>query len=326
VEQAEQFLEPALTMQTSVITPADLPVSGIGLGCVTFGREIDEPAAHVLLDHAVANGIRFFDTAVAYAQGASESIIGRWLASLRPAPGTVTVATKILPPYEPERLANIVDASMQRLGVPAIDLLYLHRWDATAESPASLAALDSLVRSGRVRALGVSNYSREQLETALALQERHGWERFSVVQNNHNLAVSDVSADLRSFCAARQIAIVTYSPLGAGFLTGKHRRGVPAGTRFDLVPGHQDVYFHDKAWRRLARLESVAARTGHTPSHLALAWALHQPGIASVLVGGRSPAHLDQALAAQFFDDPATLAALTTDREEIDLSHEDLPC
>lgn len=294
-------------LKTIAITPANLRVSEIGLGCVTFGREIDEADAHVLLDHAYARGVNFFDTASAYSQGASESIIGRWIASRRP---SVTVATKILPPYEPARIADVVGECSQRLGLAAIDLLYLHRWDATAESPSALAALDALVRAGKVRALGVSNYNLLQLETALALQEQHGLERFSVVQNNHNLAVSDVSANLRQFCAARKIAIVTYSPLGAGFLTGKHRNGVQPGSRFDLVPGHQDVYFHEEAYRRLARLESVAARTGHSQAHLAFAWALHQPGIASVLVGGRTPAHLDQALAALAFDDPAILLDL----------------
>lgn len=301
-------------MQTTVISPAALRVSKIGLGCVTFGREIDGAAAHVLLDHAYAHGVTFFDTASAYAQGASETIIGSWLA-LRKQP--VTIATKILPPYEPERIADVVGESSARLGVGAIDLLYLHRWDATAETVEALVALDTLVRADKVRALGVSNYNLPQLEAALALQQQHGLSRFSVVQNNHNLAVSDVSAEFCEFCAAEQIAIVTYSPLGAGFLTGKHQRVVQPGSRFALVPGHQDVYFNDEAWQRLARLESVAVRTGHTPAHLALAWALHQPGVASVLVGGRTPAHLDQALAALEFDDPVLFAELDRQKKNV---------
>jgi len=296
-------------LKTTTITPAHLRVSQIGLGCVTFGREIDEAASLVLLDHAYSRGVNFFDTASAYSQGESESILGRWLASRHP---VVTIATKILPPYEPGRIADLVSESSDRLGLSAVDLLYLHRWDATAESPATLAALDALVRTGKVRALGVSNYNLHQLETALVLQEQHGLERFSVVQNNNNVAVHDVSAEFRRFCALRKIAIVTYSPLGAGFLTGKHRHGVQPGSRFDLVPGHQDVYFHEEAYRRLARLELVATRTGYSQAHLALAWALHQPGIASVLVGGRTPAHLDQALAAQAFDDPTIFAELSS--------------
>lgn len=301
-------------METTFISSARLRVSRIGLGCVTFGREIDEGAAHVLLDDAHARGINFLDTASGYSQGASESILGSWIASRRPAAGSITVATKLLPPYDPKRITEAVDASLTRLGLAAIDLFYLHCWDAAAESPAALTALDSLVRAGKIRALGASNYNRQQLETALALQQQHGLAPFSVLQNNHNLAVRDVSAALLQFCDSRQIAVVTYSPLGAGFLTGKHRHGVQPGSRFDVAPGHQHVYFHGQAYQRLARLESVAARIGRSQAHLALAWALHQPGVASVLVGGRTPAHLDQALAAQAFDDPALFAELGDDR------------
>lgn len=282
----------------------------IGLGCVTFGREIDEAAAHELLDHAYARGVTFFDTAAAYSQGGSERIIGRWLDSRRPPAGTVTIATKIQPPYEPGRLSEVIEQSRQRLGVETIDLLYLHQWDATAESIAVLEALDGLVRSGRVRSLGASNYSCAQLATSIALQQQHGFAPFQTLQNNHNFAVRDVTPELLQWCAARGITIVTYSPLGAGFLTGKHRHGVQPGSRFDLVPGHQAVYFHPQARQRLARLEQVAAQAGQTQAHLALAWALHQPGIAWVLVGGRTPAHLDQALAAQKADADAWLAEL----------------
>jgi aryl-alcohol dehydrogenase-like predicted oxidoreductase len=300
-------------MNTLLIGPAGIRVSSIGLGCVTFGREIDEGAALALLDYAHARNVCFFDTAAAYGDGASERILGNWLASRRPASGSVSIATKMLPPYEPERIGESVGRSLQRLGVAAIDLLYLHRWDATAESPAALAALHDLVKTGKVRTLGASNFSMSQLAAAVTLQEQHGFEPFRVVQNNHNLAVSDVSPEFREFCAGRKIAIVTYSPLGAGFLTSKHQRGVSPGSRFALVPGHQDVYFHENAYRRLARLEAVAARTGHSQAHLALTWALHHPGVASVLIGGRTPAHLDQALAAQTFNDPALFAELSAE-------------
>ena len=247
-------------------------MSSIGLGCVTFGREIDEAAAHTLLDDAYARGIGFFDTAAAYGNGKSEQILGSWLAA-HPSVDSLTVATKVLPPYTPANIEDSVKQSLQRLAVPRIDLLYLHRWDATAESPDTLAALSVLAAAGKVRALGVSNYNLSQLAKAVSLQADLGLEPFRVLQNNHNLAVSDVSLEFRSFCAARDIAIVTYSPLGAGFLTGKHQRGVSPGSRFDLVPGHQDVYFHEPSRRRLAQLEAVAARTGHSQAHLALAWA-----------------------------------------------------
>ena len=268
-----------------------LPASRIGLGCVTFGREIDEAASFALLDHALARGITHFDTAAAYGGGASEIILGKWLASRKPV--NITVATKILPPYD-----HIdVTPSLQRLGVDHIDLLYLHQWHDSALKAG--AALEKLP----VSRFGASNVTLDQL--------RDLGPRFSVIQNNHNLAVSDVSDDLRDYCAAHEIAIVTYSPLGAGFLTGKHQNGVQAGSRFEIIPGHQQVYFHDAAYKRLARLEATAKRTGHSQAHLALAWALHQPGIACTLIGGRTPAHIDQAFAALDFADEAVLSELT---------------
>jgi aryl-alcohol dehydrogenase-like predicted oxidoreductase len=269
----------------------------IGLGCVTFGREIDDAASFALLDHAFTRGVTHFDTAAAYGGGASETILGKWLASRKPE--GITIATKMLPPYD---RIDITD-SLRRLGVEQIDLLYLHQWHESV--PQGIPALQSLLHSSRIKSLGASNVTLEQLR-ALG-------PRFRVIQNNHNLAVRDVTEALRDYCASNNIAIVTYSPLGAGFLTGKHQNGVQAGSRFEIIPGHQQVYFHDTAYQRLARLEAVAKRTGHSQAHLALTWALHQPGIDTVLVGGRTPAHLDQAFAALEFDDPALLAELTLD-------------
>jgi aryl-alcohol dehydrogenase-like predicted oxidoreductase len=273
--------------------PDPLPFSRIGLGCVTFGREIDEAVSFALLDHALERGITHFDTAAAYGGGASETILGKWLASRKPA--NITVATKILPPYE----RMDITPSLERLGVDHIDLLYLHQWHDTALKAAE--ALEKLP----VRRFGASNVTLDQLR-ALG-------RRFRVIQNNHNLAVSEVNDELRDYCATNDIAIVTYSPLGAGFLTGKHQNGVQAGSRFEIIPGHQQVYFHDAAYQRLARLEAIAKRTGHSHAHLALAWALHQPSIACTLIGGRTPAHIDQAFAALEFADEAVLNDLTLD-------------
>ena len=279
-------------MTTQFITPTNLPVSQIGLGCVTFGREIDEASSFAMLDHALDRGVRHFDTAAAYGGGASETILGKWLASRKPE--GVTIATKVLPPYD--RID--ITPSLKRLGVDQIDLLYLHQWHETALQ--ADAALEKLP----VTRFGASNVTLDQL--------RGLGPRFSVIQNNHNLAVSDVTDALRDYCAANEIAIVTYSPLGAGFLTGKHRDGVQRGSRFEIIPGHQQIYFNDSANHRLARLEAVARRSGYSQTHLALAWALHQPGIETVLIGGRTPAHLDQAFAALEFTDEVLLGDLAT--------------
>jgi aryl-alcohol dehydrogenase-like predicted oxidoreductase len=279
-----------------------MDTSNIGLGCVTFGREITEEASFELLDYAVAGGITFFDTAAAYAHGASETIIGNWLVSRRPDLESLRIATKFQPPFTPARVSEVVAGSLSRLGVAALDLLYLHQWDETAASVDFLTALDREVTGGRVKAIGVSNFHRNELEQALSVQDRFGLRRFSVLQNNFNYAVSDVDFEYRTFCESQEIDVVTYSPLGAGFLTGKHRNGVAPGSRFDLIPGHQDVYFQKVSQDRLARLESLARESGHSPSHLALSWAMHQPGIQTVLIGARTTAHIDQAIAAREFD------------------------
>ena len=288
--------------------PAKLSLGSIGLGCATFGREIDEAASFALMDHAMARGVTHFDTAAAYSAGGSEQVVGKWLAARRPK--GLTVATKLLPPYDPAKLAAQLELSLKWLGLETVDLLYLHQWHDSAVEPATLAALDALVGAGKVRRLGASNFPAAQLATA---RERHvaaGLARFEVVQHNHNYAVSDLDASLVAVCAAQDLAIVTYSPLGAGFLTGKHRDGVQPGSRFELIPGHQTIYFKDAPRQRLARLEAVAARHGHTPAHLALAWALHSQPPHTVLIGGRGPAHLDQAFAALQLNDPKLWAEL----------------
>jgi aryl-alcohol dehydrogenase-like predicted oxidoreductase len=291
--------------------PLPLPTPGpICLGGSTFGREINETAAFALMDHARARGVSLFDTAATYSAGASERIVGAWLASRRPALDAPSIATKIYPPYTSAAIDTAVAASAARLGVETIDLLYLHKWDETADTPEAVRALDCLVRAGRVRTLGASNFTHEQLQASLALQARLGLAPFRFLQNNNNLAVREFDAPLRDLCTAEGVAVVTYSPIGGGFLTGKHRGGVEPGSRFDVSPGHQNVYFNPGSERRLAHLSEVSARTGHPMAHLALAWALHRPGVTSVLIGGRGPAHLDQAFAALDLDDAGLFAEL----------------
>lgn len=297
-----------------MLAPPRSPSSAaIGLGSSTFGREIDRAAAFQLLDHAIARGITHFDTAALYGAGAAEQILGEWLARHRDRRAEWQVATKIYPPYTPAAIKAACASSLQRLGLGFLDLLYLHKWDDHATNPAALAALDELVRQGAVRAIGASNFDATQLAAVHAVQRERGLTPFTFLQNNHNLAVREAEPGLRSYCATHGTQVVTYSPLGAGFLTGKHRDGVPPGTRFAYSPGHGDIYFNDVCRGRLARLEAVAQRTGVALPHLAIAWVFHQAGIDRVIIGGRSPGHIEQALAARAFDDPALFSELGRD-------------
>lgn len=281
----------------------------IGLGCVTFGREIDRATSFAMLDHAAALGWTHLDTAAAYGGGASEQVVGEWLGA-HGARDHFTLCTKILPPYSAATISSAVSLSLQRLQVEAVDVLYLHQWHATALETETLLTLEQLAHSGRVRGIGFSNFNNEQLTEALARADAVGGVTVCALQNANNLALRAIDDTTRQLCTTHAIEIVTFSPLGAGFLTGKYDTGVPEGSRFAVIPGHQRIYFTDTARARLARLQSVAARHKIDPTDLALAWALHQPGISTVLVGGRTPAQLDRAAHAQAFDLPEVFGEL----------------
>lgn len=277
--------------------------NSIGLGCVTFGREIDKQASFSLMDYAVENGITFFDTASAYGDGASERILGAWMIDRRPASDSILIATKILPPYNPKTIIESVNQSLKNLRTDALDLLYLHRWDASIEYPETLNAFNHLIKIGKIKMLGTSNFNAQQLGKTIRLQKDNGLEVLRTIQNNNNFAVRDICKEIVQVCADHDIKIVTYSPLGAGFLTGKYKNGVKKGTRFSLVKGHQDIYFNETSFQRFNKLQKLSAFTGYATSHLALVWALHQPNITSVLVGGRSRKQLEQAFSALAFYD-----------------------
>ncbi len=203
----------------------------------------------------------------------TEIIIGKWLDEHTGLKESITVATKILPPFSTNNIEKSVNESLKRLKTETIDLLYLHRWDTSLDNTDSLHALNNLILTGKIKSLGASNFTTEQLSNTLQQQIENNFITFQFVQNNHNLAVSDIGIEFKKICTQYNIPMISYSPLGAGFLTGKHLDGVQTGSRFDLIPGHQDVYFNEVAYTRLARLQQVSVRTSYTPSHLALAWA-----------------------------------------------------
>ncbi|MEQ9410811.1 MAG: aldo/keto reductase [Fuerstiella sp.] len=286
-------------MQYRQLGSTDLSVSAIGMGCVTFGREIDHPVSLKIMDHAFESGITLFDTAEAYGQGSSESLLGEWLQT-RQCRDRVVLATKVNGTLTRARILASAESSLKRLQTDYIDLLQTHVWDESTQLEETLEALTLLVQQGKVRYVGCSNYSAEQLARALQLADQNGLARMACVQPPYNLVQRDIEADLLPLCAARQIGVISYSPLAAGFLTGKYRPGqsVPEGTRFDVIPGHQEIYFNEHGYEVLARLDEEADRTGVPHIEQALSWVFRQPGVTSVLVGARQTSHLDQALAA----------------------------
>lgn len=287
-----------------------LRVSAIGMGGATFGREIDEPAAFAVLDRALARGITLFDTAEAYSAGKSEAILGRWVAS-RGVRNQIVLATKVAPALGGARVIAAAEASLRRLQVDTIDLFQLHSWDAGTPLEETLAALDTLVRAGKARYIGCSNFAAWQLCKALWRQDVAGAARLECVQPVYNLAKREIEGELLPLCADQQLGVITYSPLGAGFLTGKYRQHgpVPHGTRFAIVPGHQAIYFNDAAFQAMERLRACAAEIDIPMAQLGLAWVLSRPGITTTLIGARDVSQVDQAFEAAALARSAALRA-----------------
>jgi aryl-alcohol dehydrogenase (NADP+) len=301
----------------------------LGLGCATLGREIDEATSFQVLDHAFDCGIRLFDTAEAYGGGqarearrkatgiedvrevsgelhSSELILGRWLRA-RGCRQHVIVQTKVTPPLGARRVLESLDASLNRLGVDCVDTFMFHAPDPATPLDISLASLAEARRAGKIQSIGVSNFSAEQLKEAIRLAQPLGL-RIELIQSNYNLAVRDIEPQLLPLCKAAGIAVQTYSPLGAGFLTGKYGDDpdhLPQGSRFHIVPGHTQIYFADDKFALVRRLKTLAIRTGFSMAKLALAWVLSKSDVDRVLIGARSAEQIDQAVdAAQIKCDP----------------------
>ena len=279
---------------------SDLRVSSIGLGSVTFGREIDAEESFSVIDYAMDRSINLIDTAEVYSAGGSETVLGQWL-SRSSNRQKVVLGTKIAPPLGRERVLQVAEDSLRRLQTDVIDLYQLHAYDASVPFEETLGALNTLVQQGKVRYLGCSNFDAWQICKALWIADVNDWAPMVSVQPNYNVAIRDIEAELLPFCADQNIGVTSYSPLGAGFLTGKYTKTwtAPKGTRFDVMPDHWDIYENDTSMRRMEGLRAIAEETGIPMVQLALAWAIGQPGITSVLIGCRTLSHVDQAFNAE---------------------------
>jgi len=275
-------------------------VSAIGLGAVTFGREIDQDSSFRIMDYAFEAGINFIDTAEAYADGESERVVGRWLRS-RDCRDEVTLCTKVSTGGGATNIARAMEWSLDRLDVEHVDIMKMHSPDPSTPIQETLEALTREAEAGRVRVIGCSNYTAAQLREALDASAAEGYRRFEVVQPPYSLVLRDAEVDLFPLCRDEEVAVTSFSPLGAGFLTGKYtpsRSTIPQGSRFDVIPGHIDIYFSERNFRIVGLLEAKAEDMGVPMVRLAMAYALTSPDITSVLVGARVPQHIENALAA----------------------------
>ena len=299
-------------MQFNQLGRTEFSVSSIGMGCVTFGREIDKQTSFEVLDRARERGINLLDTAEAYAAGASETVVGEWLTS-RQARDDIVLTTKVGSSLGRQRVLNSAEASLKRLQTDHIDLFQLHSWDDQTPLDETMGALNQLVEQGKVLHIGCSNFAAWQLAKSLLLSEQYGFARMESIQPPYNLVQREIEPETLPMCNDQNIGVLSYSPLGAGFLTGKYRRGqaVPKGTRFDVIPGHQPIYFHEHGYSVLDQLDKAADETGHSLVQLAMAWVIGQSNITSVLIGARNTKQVDQAFeAALLTEDGPTMAVL----------------
>jgi len=283
-------------------------VSRVGLGCNNFGGRIDFDATKAVVEQALEAGITFFDTAEVYGQdGASERFLGELLDGRRE---SVVLATKFgwAPERgfgDPARVRAAIEGSLERLRTDHVDLYYLHKPDPDTPIGETLQALDELVREGRVRALGCSNFSAEQLAEAERVARELGTARFVAVQNEYNLLTRNDDEGVLPLCRELGIAYVPYFPLASGMLTGKYRSGEPApeGTR---LAGR---VLDEGRLARAERLGRYAEKRGHTLLELALSALVATPGVASVIAGATKP---EQVLA-----NVAAAAAWRLDAEDL---------
>jgi aryl-alcohol dehydrogenase-like predicted oxidoreductase len=270
-----------------------LEVSVIGLGCNNFGWRIDEQTTRSVVDAAISAGINFFDTSDTYGKTVSEQFLGRALAGRRE---SAIVATKFGKKVDdthtgarPEYAIQACDDSLRRLGMEYIDLYQLHAPDSTVPIADTLGALNELVIAGKVREIGCSNFSAEQIAEAERTSESRHLARFVSVQNHYNMLKRDDEGDVIPECERLGISYLPYFPLESGLLTGKYRKGkgAPEGTRI-ADGGWLAEKFTDRNLEIIERLIAFADAHGHTLLELAMSWLLRLAVVASVIAGATS--------------------------------------
>ncbi len=287
-----------------------IDVSPLCFGGNVFGWTADEPTSHALLDRFVDAGFNFVDTANVYScwidghrGGESETVIGNWLKKSGKR-DRVVIATKVgmaMPELgaglDRVRIEKSVEDSLRRLQTDHIDLFYAHADDDKTPMQETLAAFDWLVKGGKVRAIGASNFSGARLEQALAVSEREGFARYECLQPQYNLVDRQpFESDLAPVCSQHGVAVANYFALASGFLSGKYRRVEDAEGRARAA--RVKNYFNERGLRILDALDAVAKRLHTTPSTVAIAWTMAQPAITSAIASATSIAQLDELLKA----------------------------
>jgi aryl-alcohol dehydrogenase-like predicted oxidoreductase len=283
---------------------------GIGSAPELFGQGESRDEAFAIMDAAWEAGITTFDTADAYGGGRSETYIGEWLRGKGPqVRDRIQLSTKVYNAMDanadwglrPRRIKRQIEGSLSRLGVERVDMYLAHAPDSTTPVELTLEAFGELLRAGKVRAVGASNYDGVELDDALEASARHGLIRYEWVQNSYSLLDRpEAEVTILPRCAGHGLGFTPFSPLAGGWLTGKYREGEPPppGSRMTQRP---EAYLHldtPATYRGLERLAAAAEERDVDTATLALAWVLSHPQVTAVVVGPRRPEHLEPALRA----------------------------
>lgn len=294
-----------------------LSVSRLCLGTMTFGLQTEEAASHAILDKAADAGVNFIDTADVYPLGGTEQLVGRteeivgkWLKGKRE---RYILATKAVGKVGPspwdqgasrKHLLDAIDASLRRLGTDYVDLYQLHSDDAQTPLDETLEALDTIVRQGKARYIGVSNFLAYRLARALGRADVLRVARFVSVQPRYNLLFRQIERELLPLAQEEQLAVIPYNPLAGGLLTGKHRHDVtPSEGRFTATVGkagemYTQRYWHEREFHTIEKLKEIAAQAGKPLTQTALAWVLANPAVTSAIIGASRAEQLTDTLGA----------------------------
>ncbi|MDH3944995.1 MAG: aldo/keto reductase [Anaerolineae bacterium] len=290
-----------------------LKVSRICLGTMTYGSSqwrdwvLEERESRPFIQRALELGINFFDTADAYSLGVSEEILGRALKDFTRRE-EVVIASKVffsmgdkpnLGGLSRVHIMQAIDDSLRRLGTDYLDLYQIHRWDPETPIEETLEALHDVVKSGKVRYIGASSMYSWQFSKSLYLADLHGWTRFVSMQNHYNLVYREEEREMMPLCRSEGIGVIPWSPLARGFLSGNRSRqdwGETARAKSDEFA--HDMYYQESDFTVVERVVELAKEKGVTPSQIALAWLLHQPGVTAPIIGASKMAHLEEDVAA----------------------------
>lgn len=307
-----------MPLKTRSLGRTGLQVTELCLGTMTFGFQCDEETSFAILDRAFEGGVRFIDTADVYPLGGSletvgrtEEIVGRWMRE-RKNRDSIIFATKCAGAMGPGpndvglsryHIQHAIEGSLRRLGTDTIDLYQVHSFDPRTPIEETLKALDDLVRSGKVRYVGCSNYPAWRLGQALATSDRLGIARYDSVQLRYNLLYREIETELLPLCRSEGLGIIVYNPMAGGFLSGKYKKGEDAreGSRFMLGTArrtYQGRYWHNAHFDAVDTFRQAVEAGEHTAASVAIAWVLEQPGITAAIVGASNADQLAAPLAA----------------------------